>query len=402
VNSAVTTEQAQPETLRGAIAGGYAKIFGQQWPVWVGGVLFGAINVFLFAFDKPWTAADGVRNWGDWFFNSVGVADRDIITPYLYSTSVLNFGIIGGALAAALLARQFQVRMAPPWELFKGFVGGCLMGVGSALAFGCNIGGFFSASAALSMAGLVMMVGLIAGVVVGLKLLMWELSYINLPAWAERLPPSKKASSGPGRAQPWWGLAVLVAGLAFAFLYDSKDFPVRGGFLLFGVVIGLFMQRTRFCFVRAFREPFMTGDGDATKAAAIAVIIAAIGFTILKWTDLREWETQVLSGFWLGSLVGGFIFGLGMSMSGGCATGSLWRAGEGHVKLWVAVIAFALSGSLFRGWMADSGIISRIGEPLFLPDVIGFKLALISIIAIMCLWYLLATWNEVKRKLVIV
>jgi hypothetical protein len=61
-------------------------------------------------------------------------------------------------LAAALLARQFQVRMAPPWELFKGFVGGCLMGVGSALAFGCNIGGFFSASAALSMAGLVMMV----------------------------------------------------------------------------------------------------------------------------------------------------------------------------------------------------------------------------------------------------
>ena len=44
---------------------------------------------------------------------------------------------------------------------------------------------------------------------------------------------------------------------------------------------------------------------------------------------------------------------------------------------------------------------SRLGEPLFLPDVIGFKMALISVIAIMCLWYLLATWNEVIRKLVI-
>jgi uncharacterized membrane protein YedE/YeeE len=402
MSSVAASEQQQPETLRGALSGGYAKIFGQQWPVWIGGVLFGAINVFLFAFDKPWSAADGVRNWGDWFFNSVGLADREIITPYLYSTSVLNFGIVGGALAAALLARQFGVRMAPPWELFKGFVGGCLMGVGSALAFGCNIGGFFSATAALSMAGLVMMGGLMVGVIVGLKLLVWEVSYISLPAWAERLPPSKKASRGPGRAQPWWGLAVLVAALAFAFLYDSRDFPIRGGFLLFGVVIGLFMQRTRFCFVRAFREPFMTGDGDATKAAAIAIIIAAIGFTILKWTDLREWETQVSSGFWLGSLLGGFIFGLGMSLSGGCATGSLWRAGEGHVKLWVAVIAFALSGSLFRGWMADSGIINRLGEPLFLPDVIGFKMALIAVIAVMCLWYVLATWNEVKRKLVIV
>ena len=393
----------QPATLRSAFGAGYARIFGQEWPVWVGGILFGAINVFLFAFDKPWSAADGVRNWGDWFFNSVGLAENEIINPHLYSTSVLNLGIIGGAMAAALLARQFKVRMAPPWELFKGLVGGCLMGIGSALAFGCNIGGFFSATAALSAAGLVMMAGLMAGVVVGLKLLVWEVSYIRLPAWAERLPAAKgKPDRDWGRFQPWWGVAVLALGLGLAFLYDSKDYATRGGFLLFGVVIGLFMQRTRFCFVRAFREPFMTGNGEATKAAAIAIIVAATGFTILKWTDLREWETQVSSAFWLGSLLGGFIFGLGMSMSGGCATGSLWRAGEGHVKLWVAVIAFALSGSLFRGWMVDSGIINRLGEAVFLPDYIGFKMALITVISVMCLWYLLATWNEVKRKLVIV
>lgn len=400
---ATETQDQQPKSVSAAVAAGYGKVFGQQWPVWIGGVLFGAINVFLFAFEKPWSAADGVRNWGDWVFNSLGLADREIITPHLYSTSVLNFGIIGGALAAALLARQFKVRMAPPWELFKGLVGGCLMGIGSALAFGCNIGGFFSATAALSLAGLVMMAGLMAGAIVGLKLLVWEVSYISLPAWAERLPPPKTQSSGAwSRHQPWWGLAVLVLAFVLALLYDSNEYPVRGGFLLFGVVIGLFMQRTRFCFVRAFREPFMTGNGDATKAVAIAIIIAATGFTILKWTDLREWETQVSSAFWLGSLLGGFIFGLGMSMSGGCATGSLWRAGEGHVKLWVAVAAFALSGSLFRGWMVDSGIINRIGEAVFLPDYIGFKSSLILIIAIMCLWYFLATWNEIKRKLVIV
>lgn len=396
------TPAPQPQSLRGALAGTYATLFGQQWPVWIGGVLFGAINVFLFAFEKPWSASDGVRNWGDWFFNSIGVSSVEIIDPYLYSTSLLNFGIIGGAMAAALLARQFKVRMAPPWELFKGVVGGCLMGVGSALAFGCNIGGFFSATAALSLSGLVMMVSLMAGAVVGLKLLVWEVSYIRLPDWAERLPPAKPASHDRGGRQPWLGLAVLALSVVLAFVYDAYEYPVRGGFLLFGIVIGLFMQRTRFCFVRAFREPFMTGDGDATRAVAIAVIIAAAGFTILKWTDLRDWETQVSSAFWLGSLLGGFIFGIGMSMSGGCATSSLWRAGEGHVKLWFAVAAFALSGSLFRSWMVDSGIINKLGEAVFLPDIIGFKMALITVIAIMCLWYLLATWNEVKRKLVMV
>ena len=401
-DGSLMTAEHPPATVRAALSQGYAKLFGQQWPAWVGGVLFGTINVFLFAFDKPWSAADGVRNWADWFFNSVGVADREIITPHLYSTSVLNIGIIAGALAAALFARQFKVSMSSPWELSKGLVGGCFMGVGAALAFGCNIGGFFSATAALSLAGLVMMAGLMAGVIVGLKLLDWEVSYLNLPAWAERVASAKKPSSDRGRYHPWWGLAVLVAGITIAFVYDKNGYPVRGGFLLFGVVIGLFMQRTRFCFVRAFREPFMTGNGDATKAVAIAVIIAAIGFTILKWTDLREWDTQVSPAFWMGSLAGGFIFGIGMSLTGGCATGSLWRAGEGHVKLWVALIAFGLSGSLFRGWLVDSGFISRLGEAVFLPEIIGFKMALLTVIAVMGIWYLIATWNEVKRKLVII
>ncbi len=397
------TDQASPATtFSGSLAGTYQKLFGQQWPVWVGGLLFGALNVFMFAFDKPWSAADGVRNWGDWAFISVGYSDQVIISPHLYSTSVLNLGIIAGALIAALMARQFKVQMAPLWELFKGFIGGCLMGVGAALAFGCNIGAFFSGTAALSASGMVMMGGLMIGVIVGLKLLVWEVSYLNLPSWLERAPASKPEADGARRLQPWWGVILLAVGVVLAFVYDQNDYPVRGGFLLFGVVIGLFMQRTRFCFVRAFREPFMTGDASATKAGAVAVIIAAIGFTILKWTDLREWETQVNSAFWMGSLFGGAIFGLGMSLSGGCATGSLWRAGEGHVKLWVAVIAFALSGSLFRGWMTDSGLVNKIGEEVFLPDLIGFKMALIAVIALMLVWYLLATWNEVKRKLVMV
>ena len=195
---------------------------------------------------------------------------------------------------------------------------------------------------------------------------------------------------------------MLLAGLAAAFVYDGYDYSLRGGFLLFGLVIGVIMQRTRFCFVRAFREPFMTGNADVTKAVALAVIISTVGFTILKWTDLRDWETSVNAGFWIGSLLGGFVFGIGMSLAGGCATGSLWRAGEGHVKLWVAVAAFALSASHFRAWLNDSGWGSRLGEPFFLPDYVDWKFALMSIIGLMCLWYLAATWNEVKRKLVVI
>ena len=90
--------------------------------MWGGGLLFGFINVFMFAFEKAWSVADGVRNWGNWFFNSLEITEITIINPHLYSTSILNFGIIAGALASALLAKQFQIRNAPRREIYKAVV----------------------------------------------------------------------------------------------------------------------------------------------------------------------------------------------------------------------------------------------------------------------------------------
>ena len=211
------------------LAAGYRTIFGRQWPAWVGGLLFGMLSIALFAWEKPWSVADGVRNWGDWLLNAVDITDTLIIDPHLYSTSVLNIGIIGGAFAAALLARQFHVRGAPPWELFKGVTGGCLMGIGASLSFGCNIGGFFSATSALSLSGPMMMLGLLAGAIVGLKLLVWEVSYLELPAWMTRA--GRAASSGPSdtwrRLQPLAGLGVLAAGAILALVYDGLDYTTR-------------------------------------------------------------------------------------------------------------------------------------------------------------------------------
>lgn len=379
----------------------HAALFGKQWAAWVGGLLLALVNIMLFAYEKPWSAADGVRSWGDWFFNSLNITDKIIIPPYLYSTSLLNVGVIAGACAAALLARQFRIQGAPPFEIFKGLVGGSLMGIGAALAFGCNIGGFFSATSALSMAGLAMMAGLFIGVYIGLRLLILEVTYLDFNTGSQASSASENDSPGRTNKQPVIGALVLAGILGIALVYDGFDYPTRGGFLLFGLFIGLVMQRTRFCFVRAFREPFMTGETEMTKAVILAVIVCTIGFSILKWTDLRDPDASVSIGFWFGSLVGGIIFGIGMSLSGGCATGCLWRAGEGQVKLWFAVVAFALSTSLFRIWLDESGWLMKLGKPVFLPDFVGWKMAVATVIGIMLLWYLVIVWNEVKRKLVV-
>ncbi len=391
----------EPESLGEAFKNGYDSIFGKQWPIWVGGILFGMINVFMFAFERPWSSANGIRNWGNWFFNSLEVTDITIISPHLFSTSLLNFGIIGGAFASALLAKQFQVRMAPTRELFKGLLGGTLMGIGSALSFGCNIGGFFSATSALSLAGPAMMIGLIVGSFLGLKLLVWEITYLS-PAVLKKSASSSQGETSSNSQQPLIGFIIILIALGLAFTYDHFDYSTRGGFLVFGVIIGILMQRTRFCFVRAFRDPFMTGESDSTRAVAMAVVIGAIGFSILKWTDLKDWDVFVSPGFWTGSLIGGTVFGLGMSLSGGCGTSSLWRAGEGQIKLWFSLVAFALSGSLFRDWLDQSGWLQKIGEPVFLPDFMSWSMALVVVVLIMALWYIIAVWNDVHKKFVVI
>jgi len=85
------------QTFGSALAEGYACLFGKQWVAWIGGILLALVNIMMFAYEKPWSAAGGVRNWGDWVFNSLDITDKIIIPPHLYSTSLLNFGVIVGA-----------------------------------------------------------------------------------------------------------------------------------------------------------------------------------------------------------------------------------------------------------------------------------------------------------------
>src|SRR5256886_16169522 len=140
--------------MASALRAQWDALVGRAWPVWGAALLVATVNVFLFAFDRPWTASDGLRNWGDWVLTGVGLVRRpDLLPPWLYSGSLLNIGVVVGGTIAAPLSREFAIRVPARAELVKGGAGGLLMGVGAVLAFGGNIGGFFSATRALSPSG---------------------------------------------------------------------------------------------------------------------------------------------------------------------------------------------------------------------------------------------------------
>ena len=393
-----------PTTLAAFLAEQYAKVFGRPWAIVPSALVIGSLNVFLFAFDKPWTVADGMRNWGDWLFQSLRLSNQiDLLPPWLYSGSVLNLGLLLGGFSAALLSREFAFRPAPGSELVKGALGGLLMGWGAMLSFGCNIGGFFSALSALSLSGAGMMAGLFLGAFLSTRYVIWENAKLIRAGQTPFMsvceaPPQPARGSASFVIQPWLGGLLIMALLCAGYLYGQLGHRPLAVFLLFGVAFGVVLQRSRFCLVSAFREPFLSGQSEHTRAAALALILSMIGFSILKATDLKDASEWVFPSFWSGALFGGALFGVGMVIAGGCGAGSIWRAGEGHIKLWVAVFFFAIGASMMRRWLVSTELIRQLGSAMFLPNLIGWASAIWGVVALMALWYLLSGWNESRKS----
>jgi uncharacterized membrane protein YedE/YeeE len=321
----------------------------------------------------------------------------------LYSGSLLNIGILLGGVVAALLSREFGVRPAPVYELGKAMVGGLLMGCGAMLSFGCNIGGFFSALSALSASGLSMMAGLVVGAYTGTRYIIRErMKLLEADGTGFLSPcaaPLRLHQDSTGfRLQPVVGGVLLALLITAGFLYRLVGHMPLATFFFFGLAFGIVFQRSRFCLVNAFREPFLSGESVHARAAALALTLSTIGFAILKATDLKDPSEWVFPSFWLGSFVGGSLFGLGMVLGEGCGAGAIWRAGEGHVKLWVALCFFAVGASLTRLVLVRTDWIRRLGAPVFLPSLLGWPGALSSIVVLMVIWYLLSAWNEQRRS----
>ncbi|HEY62842.1 MAG TPA: YeeE/YedE family protein [Anaerolineae bacterium] len=118
--------------------------------------------------------------------------------------------------------------------------------------------------------------------------------------------------------------------------------PLTWTGLAVGIVFGFALQRGRFCMNSAFRDIIVLKDYVLVKAVGIAILVEMIGFEILALTGVITLNPKPL--FWGANIVGGLIFGVGMVLAGGCASGITYRFGEGMVGAMSAVVGFSLGG----------------------------------------------------------
>lgn len=107
---------------------------------------------------------------------------------------------------------------------------------------------------------------------------------------------------------------------------------------VFGSVVGLLVQRSRFCNTAALRDAMLFKSFRNTKALLVAMMILTVGFTgFISIGDGNPMHFDV----GINQMVGLFLFGIGMVLAGACTVSTWVKSGEGNVgAMWALLFTF--------------------------------------------------------------
>lgn len=393
----------------------YERMLKKEWSYYAGAVMISFIAMTLLVMTGgTWGASGPLAIWGAKFFSLFFGVDENgallgtQVANYNFFTnkfSVIDIAIAFGALISCLLAAQWKIRKIKHWkQICAGLLGGFLMGVGAKLAGGCNIGGLFSQLPQFTGNGWVFLVFVFLGATIGGKLLKFF-----MPPVSGKRPNRKRLTAEQRkrnqRIQIALGVVLIIALLALGFALAASDAKYANVpyWIVIGLGFGYVMQRSRFCFTAAYRDPMLTHETKLTKAVIVAFTVCSIfffGYHVSKYgLDLSVAEGLPGSAISLNLMIGACLFGIGAVLAGGCASGTFVRMGEGYVQNYIAFVGFALGGFLGTPLLAATkGSFLSAGPKVYLPSIFGYIPALIiQLLALAGLWILADWWERRKR-----
>lgn len=142
-------------------------------------------------------------------------------------------------------------------------------------------------------------------------------------------------------------LGFFVAISLWIYVIDERHVYL-GAYLWFGVIYGMSLQYGRFCMASAIRDLFAVG----VPRMAVGIMIAIVLFSIVSaYVTAVGKSTFHPSPIGVYSIIGGLIFGIGMVFTGGCASGSLYKTGEGSIAALLVVISLSFT----QAYVVDAG-----------------------------------------------
>jgi uncharacterized membrane protein YedE/YeeE len=122
-------------------------------------------------------------------------------------------------------------------------------------------------------------------------------------------------------------------------------------------VFAIALQRFRFCLVAGISNLLLIKDSRQTVAFATALLVAITGTQLLEIMGIVAiadsfYRDSTLD--WFGVAVGGFIFGIGATLAGGCAARTLVRTMEGSIHSLIVLVSFAVMAAITQFGFLES------------------------------------------------
>ena len=139
---------------------------------------------------------------------------------------------------------------------------------------------------------------------------------------------------------------------------NAENLWLLSGGLVTGLIFGSIVQRQRFCMVAAIGNLVLMRDWRHAHAFLAAFAVAIAG---TQWLETSALVPVAESAYrqarfdWLGTTVGGLIFGFGATLAGGCAARLLVRSAECSLGAWIALLAFSITAAITQfGALAEA------------------------------------------------
>ena len=149
-----------------------------------------------------------------------------------------------------------------------------------------------------------------------------------------------------------WAYGIIgFFGLVSVATYAYNEYYIYlSAYLWFGLIYGMCLQYGRFCFASAFRDLFAVGVPRMVVGIMIATVLFSFVSAFVTATGMSTFHAAPTS---VHAVIAGLIFGVGMVFAGGCASGSLYKSGEGNGVSLLVVLSISITQAVFvdvGGW----------------------------------------------------
>ena len=163
---------------------------------------------------------------------------------------------------------------------------------------------------------------------------------------------------------------------------------VTGGAFVLAFIFGAVGNKTHFCTMGAVSDWVNMGDTSRLRMWLLAMAVALLGASALHVTGVVDLSKSIYPSpnfTWLSYIVGGFLFGVGMTLGSGCGSKTLIRVGAGNLKSLVVYIVLGIAAYMtlrglfgaFRVGVLEKATIT-LAQGQDLPSLFGWNRALLA------------------------